>query len=133
MRKYFIEAKCASCHTKLNDDETLIKGKPALKFIVENKGHKGYLWLSSIYGDHETIEPDELNILPGDVVSFFCPHCRKPLPVVDKCYCKAGRVKIELISGGGLVFCTRKGCYYGGISFSDPDDLDNFLGLNKKT
>lgn len=131
MRKYFIEVRCPSCHTQLNDEETLIKGKPAIKLLVENKGHKGYMWLSSIYGDHETIEPEELNILPGDVVSFFCPHCKKPLPIVDKCYCKAPRVKIELATGGDMVFCTRKGCYYGGISFSNPDDLDKFLGLNK--
>ncbi|RKZ27967.1 hypothetical protein DRQ29_02635 [bacterium] len=131
MRKYFIEVRCPSCHTQLNDEKTLIKSKPAIKLLVENKGHKGYMWLSSIYGDHETIEPEELNILPGDVVSFFCPHCKKPLPIVDKCYCKAPRVKIELVTGGDMVFCTRKGCYYGGISFSNPDDLDKFLGLNE--
>ncbi|HDG67794.1 MAG TPA: hypothetical protein ENG11_01445 [candidate division Zixibacteria bacterium] len=129
MRQYYIEARCPHCHSILNDEEVLIKGRPALKFLVENKGKRGYIWISAIYGDHETIEPEELNILPGDVVRFFCPHCEKPLPILDKCYCKADLIKIELATGGELKFCNRKGCYYGGISFTNPEDLDRFLGL----
>jgi len=131
MKKYYIEAVCSLCRKILNDNETSIKRKPALKFLVENKGRKGFLWISSIYGDHETIEPEELNVLPGDVVKFFCPHCEKPLPVVEKCYCKGDQVKIELSTGGNLQFCDRKGCYYGSIRFVNPDDLDKFLGLTE--
>ncbi len=128
---HYIEAICPLCRQKLNDEEHLIKNKPALRFLVENKGHRGYIWLSAIYGDHETIEPEELDILPGDVVKFFCPHCEKPLPIAGKCYCKADQIKIELATGGELQFCNRKGCYYGSIRFVNPEDLDRFLGLIK--
>jgi len=129
MRKYSIEAECPLCHQLLNDPENCIRNTPALKFLVENKGKRGYLWLSAVYGDHSLIAPDELNILPGDVVKFFCPYCEKPLPVAEKCYCKAEQLKIRLVSGGDLQFCNRKGCYYCDIRFSNPDDLDSFLGL----
>lgn len=129
MRQYYVEAVCPHCNGLLNDPDTLIKGKPALKFLCGKKGRRGYLWISAFYGDHETIEPENLNILPGDIVRFFCPHCERPLPVVEKCSCKAEQVKIELKTGGDLQFCDRKGCYYGGIRFSDPHDLDHFLGI----
>jgi len=129
MRQFYIEACCPLCHQVLNDPENPIKNRPAIKFLAESKGRKGYLWISSIYGDHETIEPDELNILPGDVIKFFCPHCQKPLPIAEKCYCKADQLKLELSSGGNLQFCNRKGCYYGSIRFINPNDLDKFLEL----
>jgi len=130
MRKYIIEAVCPHCRKVLNDPDTLIKNQPALKFLCEKKGKRAYLWLSAVYGDHETIEPEELEILPGDIIKFYCPHCGKALPIVEKCYCKGDQLKIELATGGDLQFCDRKGCYYGSIRFVNPDDLDKFLGLD---
>ncbi len=131
MRKYYLEATCPYCHEALEDLDTLIGNHPALKFLVENRGKKGYIWISSAYGDHETIEPEELNILPGDIVKFFCPHCKKALPIVEKCYCKGDQLRLTLASGGEIQFCNRKGCYYSSLRFINPDDLDKFLGLQK--
>ena len=129
MHKYIIEAICPYCKKSLNDSETLIKNNPAIKLLAEKKEKRAYLWISAVYGDHETIEPEELGILPGDIIKFYCPHCEKPLPIADKCYCKGDQIRIELKTGGDLLFCNRKGCYYGSIRFVNPDDLDKFLGI----
>ena len=127
MKHYYLEIVCPNCGQLLNDPEVKIKERPALKFLVENKGRQGIIWISAIYGDHETIEPPELNILPGDLVKFYCPHCKKPLPKIDKCYCKGDLLRLKLKSGGNLQFCNRKGCYYSTIGFTNPDELDKFF------
>ncbi len=129
MRKYSFEILCPHCKTPLNDSETHVNGIPGIKFLVRVGKKQGFLWVSAYYGDHATIEPEELDIRRGELVEIFCPHCHKPLPVKENCFCKGSVILVDIDGGGQIEFCNRKGCHYHQLRFSEPEDFDRFLGI----
>lgn len=125
-----VSVKCPhlDCGKSLMDNDVKVSNRPSIKLLARKDGKEGFIYISSIYGDYNIIEPNEFDISPGDIVEFFCPHCKKPLPVLEKCSCGAPVLELMLESGGRLKFCSRKGCHYHSLSFEDPADLDRFLG-----
>ena len=113
-----VNLKCHHCGNNLMDEEHLIHNHASVKLIVEYKGKKGNLHLSSRYG-HFKIESD-VNIPKGEIARFFCPHCNADLKSCRSCYeCDAPLVTFESTLGGYLRICSRRGCEKHIIEFEN--------------
>ncbi len=120
------------CGRSLSSEEHPIGGRPSAHLIAEKNGTLGDIYLSGFYDDYRTIEPDSLDILPGDVIKFHCPHCGKELPFAEKCACKAPMVYIGIENNGQVRICTRKGCHYHTLEFGSTKELQNFMKETNK-
>ncbi len=125
-----VKVRCPheNCGESLLTDLVKIGRKPSVHLIVEKNGERGDIYLSSWYDDFRCVEPEGLNLLPGDVVKFFCPHCGKELPYAEKCACKAKRVWLGIEGDGKVRICCRKGCYYHSLEFDNTNELLDFIG-----
>ena len=118
-----IKLNCFHCHKNLMDKGVQIDNHPSVKVIIEYKGKKGALYLSSRYGSY-TIDT-EIDVPKGEIARFFCPHCESEIKSTRVCYeCNAPMVTFESQLGGFLRICSRRGCTKHGIEF---DDLETEL------
>lgn len=108
-RIFPIDVNCPHCNHSLMDETFAIDGHPSIKVSVSFDHEDGWLRLSCLYG-HYSIST-ELDIPPGAVVKFRCPHCRVQIPSTSDCsMCGAPMVPM-LVDGGGIVqICSRRGC-----------------------
>jgi hypothetical protein len=124
MSKIAVVVNCPHCNASLMDEKHLINNKPGILLHLKTKdGKKGIVRLSSIYGDYNY----SANILipTGEVVDFFCPHCKKNLnrKKVDCDTCGAPIVSFNCDIGGRISICSRNGCKNHYVAFEDPDLL----------
>lgn len=117
-----LSVNCPHCNSSLMDEGHLINNKPAIKTeIVTAIRQKGFLWLSSIYGDYNFTS--EFKINEGDLVEFFCPHCHEGL--IRKKFecdaCGAPIVTMNVDIGGRVNICSRSGCRNHYVVFEDLD------------
>jgi len=133
-RTIHIPACCPhkDCGKSLITDKVKVGRRPSVHLIAEKDGVRGDIYLSSWYDDFRAVEPEELNIRPGDVVKFFCPHCGKELPVADKCACKADMVWLAIEGDGRVRMCCRKSCHYHSMEFVDSTELLAFMERMKR-
>ncbi|RKZ31521.1 hypothetical protein DRQ36_01740 [bacterium] len=133
-RAFLVPASCPheDCGKSLLSEEHPIGGKPSVHLIVEKKGERGDIYLSAWYDDFRTILPDKPNILPGDIVKLYCPYCGKELPFAERCACKAPMVYLAIESNGRVRICTRSGCHYHSLEFSNSAELQALLAKAKK-
>jgi predicted RNA-binding Zn-ribbon protein involved in translation (DUF1610 family) len=113
---------CPHCSKSLMDEGKLINNKPSIRAeIVTSIKQKGFLWLSSIYGDFNSLS--EFPIQEGNVVEFFCPHCHESLrrKKIDCDACGAPIATLNCDVGGRVSFCTRSGCRNHYVVFEDLD------------
>ena len=69
-----LTVKCPHCDASFMEEGHLINNKPSIRLLIHTKiGQKGYIWLSSIYGDYNFTS--EFRIEEGEIVEFYCPHC----------------------------------------------------------
>ena len=129
-----LRPKCphSDCGEGLLSAEFPIRNKPSVHLVIQKDGRKGDLYLSAYYDDSRYIEPEELNLLPGDMVKFFCPHCGKETPRYDRCYCKAPTIALALPGGGKARICTRKGCRCHSLEFALPGQLEAYMNEQRR-
>jgi hypothetical protein len=73
-----LDVKCPHCDASLMDEGHLINNKSSIKLLIHTTiSQKGFIWLSSIYGDYNF--SSEFKITDGEIVEFFCPHCKENL------------------------------------------------------
>lgn len=117
-----LTVKCPHCQTALNDDSHLINNHPAIKVVVEtNIQQKGFIWLSSIYGDYNY--SCEFAIPENEIVKMYCPHCNVDLKRKNlECdICSAPLVSFLCNIGGRVNICSRNGCKNHYVVFEDLD------------
>ena len=115
---------CPHCNKSMMDEGHLINNRPAIKTEIETPiKQKGYLWLSSIYGDFNY--SSEFPIKEGDVVKFFCPHCHESLArkKLECDVCGAPIVSMNVDIGGRVSICSRNGCKNHYVVFEDLDTI----------
>ena len=106
-----IYVKCPQCAQNLMDQKTELDFLPGIKLDILNQEGSGTIWLSALYGSYSCI--DTLNTRKGNKVRFFCPECSRELPTGNACKeCNAANYSLDLITGGTIEFCSRKGCKY---------------------
>jgi len=122
-----VSVNCFHCHRSLEDDSFRIDNLPSVKTTVVCKAGKGFLHMSSTYGDFQTEASVPLE--EGEVVELYCPHCGKSLVIDEDCKeCDAPIARVDIDAGGVIHFCTKKGCTYHHIEFEDvTNDLRGFL------
>nr|NQU91057.1 hypothetical protein [Bacteroidota bacterium] len=110
--------KCPVCGQSLMDHSKKVDNEQSINLIIKNENQKGFIWLSAIYGSYNHITEVEIN--DGDVVEFFCPHCRTQLLGKAKCNsCDAPMIDFHLDMGGRVSICSRSGCKNHAIEFED--------------
>ena len=118
MEKLVVSVKCPYCKKSFMDEEKQIDGFPSVKVRIQHGDRNGALYLSPIYGSYNIIS--ELYILKEEIVLFFCPECHASLLLKDLCEeCKAPLAFFELKNGGKVQICSRRGCQFHSIDYSD--------------
>lgn len=118
MNKVQVNVKCPYCRRSLMDETKIIEGYPSVKAIIQHGNRRGFLHLSSIYGSYAI--DSEINVLMDEIVLFFCPFCQASLLTKNLCkVCDAPMTSFELLHGGKVEICTRRGCKEHFIEFSN--------------
>jgi hypothetical protein len=100
-------------------DETYkIDGHPSARLLFEGKVKKDELYLSSLYGSHNSKIPSF--ICEGDTLILSCPWCKASLMSTRICEkCNAHMVLMDIEDGGNIQICSRKGCKKHILEFED--------------
>lgn len=119
-----LNVNCPYCNKSMMDEGHMINNKPSIKAeIVTSIKQKGYIWLSSIYGDYNYTS--EFAIPDGDVVEFFCPYCHENLKrkKIECDVCGAPIVSMNVDVGGRVSICSRHGCKNHYVVLEDLDTI----------
>jgi len=117
-----LTTKCPHCDASLMDEGLLINNRPTIKLLIHTTiGQKGFINLSSIYGDYNF--SSEFQIKEGEVVKFFCTHCNESLfrKKIECDICGAPIVSLNCNIGGRVSLCARSGCKNHYVVFEDLD------------
>jgi hypothetical protein len=113
-----LNVKCPHCKHDLLDKKHKIDGHPSARLLFECKEKKGELYLSSIYGNHNSKIPSFVS--ERDALTIFCPWCKASLMSTRKCEkCDAQMVLMDIEDGGNIQICSRKGCKKHFLEFED--------------
>ncbi len=119
-------AMCQNGHS-LMDDEHRIDGYPSVTALVKTKDSKGLIHLDPVYGSYKNVP--EIEIPEGECVELFCPTCGVSLTeggqICDECL--APMFTIHLPHGGVIDVCTRNGCQFHNLKFTDSKEMGQKL------
>jgi methionyl-tRNA synthetase len=118
MEKLVVSVKCPYCRKSLMDAEKKIDGHPSVKAKIQYRDKTGALHLSSIFGSYNI--KSEIYIPEEEMVLFFCPECNASLLLKDLCKeCQAPLAFFELNNGGMVQICSRRGCEYHFLDYTN--------------
>ena len=118
MENIVVNVKCPYCKRSFMDEETQIDGYPSVRVNIQLGNKASTLNLSSIYGSYNIMS--EIHIPEEEMVLFFCPECQASLLLKDLCEdCKAPLAFFELKNGGKVQICSRRGCKYHSLDYSN--------------
>lgn len=111
MEQLLVSVKCPYCRKSLMDADKPIDGHPSVKTKIQHQDKTGILHLSSLFGSYRI--KSEIYVPEEEMVLFFCPECNASLLLKDLCEeCKAPLAFLELKNGGTVQICSRRGCKY---------------------
>ena len=118
MKKIVVNVKCPYCRQSLMDTDNKIDGHPSVKTKIQHHNKTGALYLSSIFGSYNIIS--DIYIPKDEIVLLFCPECNASFILKDLCEeCKAPLAVLALKNGGTVQFCSRRGCKYHFMDYSN--------------
>lgn len=118
MNKLVVNIKCPYCKKSFMEENKMIDGYPSVKVVIQHHNKRGTLHLSSVYGSYTIIS--EFFIPMEELVLFFCPHCDSSLLIKNLCdKCNAPMTIFELLNGGQVQICSRRGCKKHLIEYSN--------------
>ena len=113
-----LNVECLHCKHSLLDETYKIDGHPSVYLLFECEGKKGELYLSSIYGSHNSKIPSFVS--DGDTLTLLCPWCKASLMSTRICEkCNAQMVSMNIEDGGNIQICSRRGCKKHLLEFED--------------
>jgi hypothetical protein len=127
MFKVLVKCPHSDCGKSLIDENILVSNTPSIHLIVKKGNQEGDIYMSSIYGDYNCIEPDIPEFTMGDTLDFICPHCHRSLPKLDNCSCGGQTLTLSLANGGLLKFCNRKDAIITTFNLKKPKIFILFL------
>ena len=104
------KVECPHCHQTLSDPNRIIGGIPGIRVKIKVGEKEGEIWISSKFGDLQ-IDSGEIEIISGEVVEFFCPHCNEKISNggTGSCdSCQAPMVSLVVVME--TLVCSRRGC-----------------------
>jgi predicted RNA-binding Zn-ribbon protein involved in translation (DUF1610 family) len=119
-----MELSCPYCN------RVLTKGtKVPLDAFIKDTHQDGLVSLSALFGDY-TVET-ELSIPEGAIAEFRCPECDASIMLTLACrLCGAPMASLNVVSGGYLEFCSRRGCK--GHALGGVGNIDDMISLMNK-
>jgi len=106
---FTLNLSCPHCGRRLQDEHHTLDGCPAIRLDATVGSQRSWVRLSSLYGSQ--VVATELEIPGSSVVEFQCPHCHAQLPSLSDCWeCGAPMVALQVVGGGTMSFCSRRGC-----------------------
>ena len=113
-----LRLKCPLCGRSLMDQEQLIDNVPGIHLNIECHGHKGDIWLSSIYGSYNY--KSTIDLPKNEIAKFHCPQCHEHITSKTECMtCGSEMVPFYLDMGGKVSICSRSGCKNHFVEFED--------------
>ena len=100
------------------DLEKQIDGYPSVKIKIQHHDKTGTLYLSSVFGSYNIIS--DIYVPKEEIVLLFCPNCNASFLLKDLCEeCKAPLAFLELKNGGTVQICSRRGCKYHFMDYTN--------------
>ena len=124
-----LNVECPHCKHSLLDKTYKIDGHPSARILFECKGKKDELYLSSLYESYNSRIPSFVS--EGDILMLFCPWCKASLMSTRTCdKCNAQMALMNLVNGGKIQICSRKGCKKHFLEFEDLEtELKTFYNI----
>ena len=99
-----LELCCPQCGAALTEGNRV-----RLDAHLRRTNQQGEVSLSAFFGDR-SVEAD-LALEEGDVADLSCPKCENSVMVPLACkICGASMASLNIVGGGYLEFCSRRGC-----------------------
>jgi NADH-quinone oxidoreductase subunit E len=106
---FVLNVSCPHCRQGLADERHVLDDCPSIRLNATLASRVGWVQLSSLYGSR--LVATEFQIPKSAVVDFQCPHCSARLPSPAACWdCGAPMCSLQVIGGGTVSFCSRRGC-----------------------
>ncbi len=116
-----LDVSCPNCGVVLTEGQRV-----HLDAYIKDTSEEGKIYLSAIFGDY-TIQSD-LHVPDGAIVQFRCPMCDESLMLHVPCkLCGAPMVSLNIVKGGSVEFCSRRGCR--GHALGGFGDVDQMMTL----
>ncbi len=109
------ECYCPDGHN-LIWDYAQFNGYAGIRISVQKEnGEIGDIALSPIFGDHSRVSLG-INLVKGEKLKLFCPYCEKEFPVLKKCECDKGELRVislkkQFSYHDGIVVCDVVDCF----------------------
>ncbi len=127
-----IEVRCRFCRRSLMDSDRRVDGLPAVRFQAKILDKVGDVYLSQVYGSYAK-EFDGVDDIDETIAALSCPHCHRPLPMQRLCHCGAPVLRVDLLIGGVIKFCSRNGCEAHSLEFENADDAFSLFKAHDAT
>ncbi len=113
-----LDVCCPNCHAVLTEGQ-----KVHLDAYIKDTSQEATLYLSAVFGDY-TIDCD-VKIPDGAIVDLRCPRCEESLMLQVPCkLCGAPMASLNIVKGGSVEFCSRRGCKGHALGgFGDVDQM----------
>jgi hypothetical protein len=119
MEKLVVSLKCPHCKKSLMNENIEINEFESIKVKISYRESEGELYLSAVYGSYDIIS--RIDVPEGECAVIACTECKTSLLIDERCEeCGALLAIFELNTGGRVQICSRRGCRYHSIDFSDP-------------
>jgi methionyl-tRNA synthetase len=118
MEKLIVSVRCPYCRNSLMDTEKQIDNQPSIKAKIQYREKIGLLHMSSLFGSFNILS--EIYVPKDEIVLLFCPECGASLVLKELCEeCHAPLAFMELKNGGTVQICSRRGCKYHFLDYTD--------------
>ncbi len=113
-----LETCCPNCAAALTEGQ-----KVHLDAYIKDTNQEAAIYLSAVFGEY-SVECD-VKIPEGAIVQLHCPVCEHSVMLQIPCkLCGAPMASLNLVRGGSVEFCSRKGCKAHAIGgFGDVDQM----------
>ena len=116
-----LEVCCPNCQAELTEGQRV-----HLDAYIKDTNQEAKVYLSAMFGDY-SVDCD-VKIPDGAICQFRCPICDESIMLQVPCrLCGAPMASLNIVKGGSVEFCSRKGCK--GHALGGFGDVDQMMTL----
>ncbi len=116
-----LDVCCPNCHALLTEGQRV-----HLDAYIGETSQEATIYLSAVFGDY-SVECD-VKIPEGAIVQLRCPMCDHSIMLQVPCrLCGAPIASLNIVRGGSVEFCSRRGCK--GHALGGFGDVDQMMAI----
>ena len=120
-RLLLLDLCCPNCDAGLTEGQRV-----HLDAYVRETSQDATIYLSAVFGDYGV--DCDVKIPDGAIVQFRCPMCDESIMLQVPCkLCGAPLASLNVVKGGSVEFCSRRGCK--GHALGGFGDVDQMMAL----